>query len=361
MAIAAPAGVPKGDADAPVIQRPKTTRAAIVKDVERIRPLWSMSGQEVRREEADIALPQGDEMNALPVYPYQFRELVERMGEGKTLAAAEARMMLVDLGQRSEPYLLEGLEHERGDVRAGAILALGEMGAKQAVPHAERMLRDPHYRVRLNAMRALGLLHAYTTESINRLYESLFYEKDGKPAEVSDEVRAACADALARIQSEAVNSQLRVDVQNEENLEVRANALQALLSVEKDAGHAYKPLFHRGTEAVALSEIQRSLTEGENATRASREAAVADWNRRQRDRSRELAEAQRGAEVDALEHGVAARRASSNAGAAPETARPRGEARAGPRRAGAPSAPAGRGATATAPAPRRSAGWGSGG
>ncbi|MEW6110044.1 MAG: HEAT repeat domain-containing protein [Nitrospirota bacterium] len=120
-----------------------------------------------------------------------FEQLIEDLKKGTGMKRAEAAKHLGKINDmRAVKPLVEALQDTNMGVRNNVAFALGELGAREAIPHLIKvLLGDPEEWVRKSAAKALGMLGS--REAVSHLAKAL---KDQ-----SQMVRKSAARSLGQI------------------------------------------------------------------------------------------------------------------------------------------------------------------
>lgn len=89
----------------------------------------------------------------------QFEQLMNDLKTGIGLVRVNAVVKLGKLKEKKAvPALIAALKDSNMALRNNAAFALGEIGSHEAVPYLIELFRDPEERVRKSAVKALGML-----------------------------------------------------------------------------------------------------------------------------------------------------------------------------------------------------------
>jgi HEAT repeat protein len=168
------------------------------------------------------------------------------LGGLQSFAAVDA---LVEIGRDAVPLLVEALEHQNPEVRAGALEALGKIGDESSASSIAACLRDTDGLVILRAVEALGstgpagiepLLHlvegygqqnaitSRAAECLSKLGRAAVQALLEATHHANGVMRAVAAEALGEIRDTAAFDRLREMLSNDSEAYVRYNAGKAL-------------------------------------------------------------------------------------------------------------------------------------
>ena len=120
--------------------------------------------------------------------------LIRALDEEDLLIYAVAQSALAGIGVDAVPRLIEALDHQSGQVRAGAAYALRDIGpdAKAAVPALTKFLKNQDAHARQVAAQALGNIGSDAKTAIPTLRQAIQDE--------DETVRRLAREALKKIQ-----------------------------------------------------------------------------------------------------------------------------------------------------------------
>jgi HEAT repeat protein len=135
-------------------------------------------------------------------------------------AAAEACAKIGDVGT---PVLRQGLRCSSLSIRRFAAVAVGQAGARDAVPDLLKLFRDPDVLLRAQAIQAVGELNPKAPATVKALIEVL---KDPSP-----QVRATAAAVLGSTNAKVAISPLAEYLKDSDET-VRTSTLDALVKLD---------------------------------------------------------------------------------------------------------------------------------
>lgn len=90
-----------------------------------------------------------------PLLEKEIQERIANMPYSRGLKRLANLMRLGDIGEPAIPFLIDALDHEDPEVRAGCIYALGLIDDKRVIPTLRSSLSDPDRNVQLEAAASL--------------------------------------------------------------------------------------------------------------------------------------------------------------------------------------------------------------